>query len=79
MPGGTLTSGDIYGFELIFDDYIQSQDANSGAFLTARWGVRTLGVFSPTGGVPEPAAWTLMLSGFGLAGASLRRRRTAPA
>ncbi len=26
--------------------------------------------------VPEPATWALMLSGFGLAGAALRRRRT---
>jgi hypothetical protein len=28
------------------------------------------------GGVPEPASWTLMLSGFGLAGAALRRRQS---
>jgi hypothetical protein len=28
-------------------------------------------------GVPEPAAWALMIGGFGLAGASLRRRRLA--
>ena len=28
-----------------------------------------------TGGVPEPATWGLMLAGFGLAGAALRRRR----
>ena len=27
--------------------------------------------------VPEPAAWALMIGGFGLAGASLRRRRSA--
>lgn len=27
------------------------------------------------GGAPEPAAWALMLAGFGIAGASLRRRR----
>jgi len=36
----------------------------------------------PPGGagpVPEPAAWSLMLGGFGLAGAALRRRRTAVA
>jgi len=32
-----------------------------------------------TGGVPEPAAWTLMIGGFGLAGAALRRRRAATA
>ena len=27
------------------------------------------------GGVPEPSAWALMIGGFGLAGAALRRRR----
>lgn len=33
---------------------------------------------SPTpGGVPEPATWALMIAGFGLAGAALRRRRAA--
>jgi len=25
-------------------------------------------------GVPEPASWALMIAGFGLAGATLRRR-----
>ncbi len=29
------------------------------------------------GGVPEPASWALMIGGFGMAGAALRRRRTA--
>ena len=27
------------------------------------------------GGVPEPASWALMIGGFGLVGASMRRRR----
>jgi PEP-CTERM motif len=31
------------------------------------------------GGVPEPGPWTLMISGFGLIGAALRRRRAAVA
>jgi hypothetical protein len=31
---------------------------------------------SITAGVPEPATWALMIGGFGLVGASLRRRRT---
>ena len=29
----------------------------------------------PVQGVPEPAAWALMIAGFGLSGAALRRRR----
>ncbi len=29
------------------------------------------------GGVPEPATWAMMIAGFGLAGATLRRRRVA--
>ncbi|MBS0363312.1 MAG: PEPxxWA-CTERM sorting domain-containing protein [Proteobacteria bacterium] len=30
-----------------------------------------------SGGVPEPAAWALMILGFGASGAALRRRRSA--
>lgn len=30
---------------------------------------------SGVGGVPEPASWSLLIAGFGLAGAALRRRR----
>jgi hypothetical protein len=32
---------------------------------------------APGGAVPEPAAWALMITGFGLAGALVRRRRAA--
>lgn len=32
------------------------------------------GYLQANGGVPEPAAWSLMIMGFGLAGAALRRR-----
>ncbi len=34
---------------------------------------------SLSAGVPEPATWTLMIGGFGLAGAALRRRREVAA
>ena len=32
---------------------------------------------TPTGAVPEPATWAMLIMGFGLVGASLRRRETA--
>ena len=36
----------------------------------------TLTPGNANGGVPEPASWALMIGGFGLAGAALRRRRS---
>jgi hypothetical protein len=33
-----------------------------------------IGMAPPTGGVPEPASWALMIAGFGLVGAAARRR-----
>ncbi len=46
--------------------------ANSGAIFER-------GDFPHNDGIPEPSVWALMLSGFGLAGAALRRRRAAVA
>jgi hypothetical protein len=37
--------------------------------------VLTIGVPGATPAVPEPATWAMMIAGFGLAGASMRRRR----
>jgi hypothetical protein len=34
---------------------------------------------APLGGVPEPASWVLLIAGFGLTGAVMRRRRAAAA
>jgi len=62
-----------YGFEACCDG------GTGGQFLapTAR---EFQDFTTTTGGVPEPAAWALMILGFGGAGATLRRRRatTAP-
>ena len=65
--------------------------STSGAFSVALGGPQTLtisgvgganAVFSgtatfqtPTGGIPEPGAWALMIVGFAGTGALLRRRR----
>lgn len=50
-------------------------DLPDGVFLNASSGASFGNVpTAPGGGVPEPEAWTLMIGGFGLAGAALRRR-----
>lgn len=46
---------------------------------TTGFDFRTGIVDPPTGGVPEPASWAMLIVGFGLTGASMRRRRVAGA
>ena len=48
-------------------------EAVAGNSDAAQFVIRT---FTPTpGGVPEPAAWAMMLGGFGLVGSAMRRRK----
>jgi len=62
-------------------EFAQDDDGNdlgnSKAQITGHFVLSNVGV--PVGGVPEPATWGLMITGFGMAGATLRRRRTAAA
>ena len=51
----------------------------SGDFHSGEDFVRLDNVVLTAGSVPEPGAWALMIGGFGLAGATLRRRRSAAA
>lgn len=56
--------------------------AASGAGFTGgsdeEWGLDGLRVDLTGTAVPEPSTWALLIAGFGLAGASLRRRRAGP-
>jgi PEP-CTERM motif len=47
--------------------------ADPNAQFEARTGIQILASAAGAGGVPEPASWALMLGGFGLTGAALRR------
>lgn len=54
--------------------------ANSyGTLAMSQVPTHPLGGFAEGGGVPEPAAWTMLILGFGAVGASLRRQRRAAA
>lgn len=55
-----------------------SFDLPDGVYLTSAGGA-VFGTPPVGGAAPEPASWALMIAGFGLAGAALRRRRFQPA
>ncbi len=60
-----LAAGHLYA--QVNDTYYSN---NGGGF--------DVSVSPASGGVPEPAVWAMMLTGFGLTGLTLRRRRLAP-
>jgi PEP-CTERM motif len=81
-----FANGDILTITLsneTFNSDSHSNDLNDGS----NHGAEVQGTFTLTraaaaptaGAVPEPASWALMIGGFGMAGASLRRRRTMAA
>ena len=75
---GLSGSGD-YGLNLAYN--IGTLATGSSVTLTYAYSVGTNieVVGPPTGGVPEPATWALMLGGFGFVGAAMRRRTSTVA
>ena len=67
----TLNFGAALGSSISIDDlFVRYQSINAPG-IAGGSGVGTVVV------VPEPATWAMLILGFGLAGASLRRRRGA--
>jgi hypothetical protein len=83
-----LHAHEIFACQLVFDNlnpFIAAQNerllgySRSDIYVFADESFNTVffGQFDGAApGVPEPAAWSLMIGGFGLAGGVLRRRRT---
>jgi PEP-CTERM motif len=79
QPGNTsfYTTGEVHGV-LKFAGTFTSLSFTDTA---ENWHGFTVGVDSlaPTNAVPEPASWAMLIAGFGLTGAAMRRRRTLSA
>jgi hypothetical protein len=70
-PAGVSNSGSVQLWgEFGSLDYVGFRNPTDGAFLTNSVNVGSLGV-------PEPAQWMLLLTGFGAVGWAARRRRSA--
>ena len=66
----TVTAANGTEFTVVFDD-LKGLQLGSSKELSARITLDSV--------VPEPASWALMIGGFGMAGATLRRRRALAA
>jgi hypothetical protein len=66
VNGGTFNQGNLFNLD---------NGPGDGITVSANFDW----VRDPAGGVPEPAAWALMIGGFGMSGVMLRRRKAAAA
>ncbi len=66
----------VNGFSLVnvAGSGIKSLEITNGSGGGGNW-IYGVGELSYTAGVPEPAAWALMIAGFGLVGGAARRRQ----
>jgi hypothetical protein len=72
-PDFVTASGDVAGAETALLAGIASGNAYFTLHTTTFPGGEIAGFLTPAS-VPEPATWALLIAGFGLAGASLRRK-----
>lgn len=91
---GTMPSGNLYAYDTVgfatdprvnytafTDRFVDNLDAafdpvNQASTSNGYWGPNLL---IAGAGVPEPASWAMLIAGFGLAGAMMRRRRVVAA
>lgn len=68
----------VFFFQTIeYPAYIFRENTGAEFTITSVSVAPYTATIDPIGGVPEPASWALLIAGFGLTGAAMRRRRAA--
>ena len=76
IPGGILTAGQSYTFDLLFSEQVFGENDSPAFGTTQFYDTHTAGEFFTAGvtPVPEPSTWAMMLVGFAGLGFMVRRR-----
>jgi PEP-CTERM motif len=74
LPSFSLTSGFLGGLNTL--DFLVEDGPSGPPTALHVAGLAGTADLTNVAGVPEPSAWALMIAGFGLTGAAMRRRRT---
>lgn len=77
--GGLLQKFSVQSSQVFALNQFQNVATTAGDLTVNSSSNVTFAHDASAGAVPEPAAWTLMIAGFGLVGATLRRRSLVPA
>ena len=75
LPNGFLQPGNSYGLQTAYRSSVFTNQAGIQVLQSTTYSTGSVFSIPAAPGVPEPASWALMLSGFGLVGFGLRRRR----
>jgi hypothetical protein len=75
LTGFVSSSGFVQGLNTL--SFVLNNAGGPAAFQVAGLTV-TAAALPSVGGVPEPASWAMLIAGFGLTGAAMRRRAAAP-
>jgi hypothetical protein len=67
----------IVGFTNATTNAMNTYNSNTGVYTNGGQDHHPTLTLGTAGAVPEPATWAMMITGFGMAGVSLRRRRSA--
>ncbi|MBN8832151.1 MAG: PEP-CTERM sorting domain-containing protein [Sphingomonadales bacterium] len=73
---GELAKGTYEFFVATSDGYYKESGKHKKTWVEGKQDLLFY-TFTPANAVPEPATWAMMIGGFGLAGAAMRRRKTS--
>jgi hypothetical protein len=78
LPDGFVAGSSLSATTTFSNATLASLGLNVGTYVyTAPNDTVTLKIGVTTGAVPEPATWAMMIGGFGIAGAAMRRKSAA--